>query len=252
MYFFHSPEIWSEFPELAAGVIFADGVDAQASTSEAAEPYLERARIRLAGAQEGELPEIQAWRRTFSRMGLKPTQYRCASEALLRRFRKEQDLPQIHPLVDLCNAASMAFAIPVAAFNTSRIAGGLVVRRASGTESYASFSGETEQPEPGEIIFADERGAAHARRWTNRQSRDSAIGSGTRSVMIVAEAFHSTAQEDVRGLVAGLAGAIGTAWGTAASTTMLSREAPRAEQGDDASAPQGGGLTGAARPGATA
>jgi DNA/RNA-binding domain of Phe-tRNA-synthetase-like protein len=37
-------------------------------------------------------------------MGLKPTQYRCAPEALLRRLRKEGTLPPLHPLVDLCNA----------------------------------------------------------------------------------------------------------------------------------------------------
>jgi DNA/RNA-binding domain of Phe-tRNA-synthetase-like protein len=47
-------------------------------------------------------------------MGLKPTQYRCAAESLLRRYRKERFLPRIHPLVDLCNAISLAFAIPVA------------------------------------------------------------------------------------------------------------------------------------------
>jgi hypothetical protein len=64
-------------------------------------------RERLAQvASESELPEVNAWRRVFSRMGLKSTQYRCASESLLRRFRKEGNLPRIHPLIDLCNAAS--------------------------------------------------------------------------------------------------------------------------------------------------
>lgn len=73
------------------------------------------ARQRLADAgPESELPEIQAWRRGFARMGLKPTQYRCASESLLRRLRKEGTMPRIHPMIDLCNAISMAFAVPVA------------------------------------------------------------------------------------------------------------------------------------------
>jgi DNA/RNA-binding domain of Phe-tRNA-synthetase-like protein len=47
-------------------------------------------------------------------MGLKPTQYRCASEALLRRFRKDGSLPWIHPLVEVCNPVSLAYAIPIA------------------------------------------------------------------------------------------------------------------------------------------
>ena len=56
-------------------------------------------------------------------MGLKPTQYRCAAESLLRRFRKEGSLPRLHPLVDLCNAVSLAFAVPVAVLDAGRIAG---------------------------------------------------------------------------------------------------------------------------------
>lgn len=89
------------------------------------------ARQRLADAgPESELPEIQAWRRGFARMGLKPTQYRCASESLLRRLRKEGTMPRIHPMIDLCNAISMAFAVPVAVLDVARIQGALQVRHA--------------------------------------------------------------------------------------------------------------------------
>jgi len=70
------------------------------------------AAARLAVSSEAEFPEVQAWRRAFTQMGLKPTQYRCASESLLRRYRKQGSLSQLHPLVDLCNATSIAFAIP--------------------------------------------------------------------------------------------------------------------------------------------
>ena len=103
-------------------------------------------------------------------MGLKPTQYRCASEALLRRYRKEGAVPALHPLIDLCNAASLASAIPVAVFDTARITGTRSVRLAHGDETYETFAGEIEHPEPGEVIFADDNGRAHARRWTNRQA----------------------------------------------------------------------------------
>lgn len=54
------------------------------------------------------MPEIAAWRQAYSQMGLKPTKYRSAGEALLRRFKREDDLPRLHPLVDLCNALAQA------------------------------------------------------------------------------------------------------------------------------------------------
>lgn len=33
----------------------------------------------------------------------------------------ERSLPEIHPLIGLCNAVSLAYAIPVAAFDTSKL-----------------------------------------------------------------------------------------------------------------------------------
>ncbi|MDQ3044375.1 MAG: hypothetical protein M3R06_04380, partial [Chloroflexota bacterium] len=75
MYFQHSGEIWRDFPELVAGVLFAGGIDKNAAASPRVATFTSVAEARLATATESELPEIQAWRRAFARMGLKPTQY---------------------------------------------------------------------------------------------------------------------------------------------------------------------------------
>jgi Uncharacterized conserved protein len=227
MYFEHSPEIWTDFPTLAAGVLYAEQITDTAAVDEPVATYQEMARARLADGSESEFPEIQAWRRTFAAMGLKPTQYRCAAGSLLRRFRKEGSLPRIHPLVDVCNAISLAFAIPVAVFDTARVTDHLIVRRATGTETYVTFSGETEHPEPGEVIFADGAGRAHARRWSNRQSGLSAVRPDTRSVLIVAEALHVSAADDVARLTAAIAQVLDGAWAAPAKSARLSPTAPR-------------------------
>ncbi len=147
MYFCHSGEIWRDFPELVAGLLFAEGITKDASVGPQIAKFNAIAEARLATTSEGQLPEIQAWRRVFSSMGLKPTQYRCASESLLRRFRKEKSLPHVHPLIDLYNAISLAFAIPVAVFDVSKIAECIEVGYAAGSEVYLAFSGEVEKPE---------------------------------------------------------------------------------------------------------
>jgi len=229
MVFQHSQEIWRDFPELVPGVIATDGIASDATVDEQVETYSRLAYGRLTTATESELPEIRAWRQTFSRMGLKPTQYRCASESLLRRFRKEGSLPRIHPLIDLCNAISLAYAIPIAVFDRSRIHGSLEVRRATGDERYETFAGDMEHPEQGEVIFADDDGRAHARRWTNRQSGASAIRDSTRTVLIVTEAMHPTAAEDVQRLIADLATELRVLWPTTPATALLTHEAPRFE-----------------------
>jgi DNA/RNA-binding domain of Phe-tRNA-synthetase-like protein len=223
----HAPAIWRDFPELAPGVLHATGITADVPVESRIAPFNDIARQRLATATEGEFPEIQAWRRAFSRMGLKPTQYRCASESLLRRFRKEGSLPRIHPLIDLCNAISLASAVPVAVLDLAHIAGDIEVRYATGDERYLAFSGETEHPDPGEVIFADTDGQAHARRWTNRQSGLSAVRDETTSVLIVAEAMHATAEEDVARLIATISAELEAIWGLSVTTAALTAASPR-------------------------
>jgi DNA/RNA-binding domain of Phe-tRNA-synthetase-like protein len=227
MRFSHHPALWSAFPALVPGVLHASGIRTDVDVSQHVTRFSERARERLdAAGSESDLPEVQAWRRAFSSMGLKPTQYRCASESLLRRFRKEGQLPAIHPLIDLCNAASIAFAIPVAALDVAQIAWPLQVRHATGEESYEAFSGEIERPEPGEVTFADAQGRAHARRWTHRQSGLSAIRDTTREVLIVCEGLHPSAAHDVRSLAADLGQAIEAIWGTPVRTAVLTAAEP--------------------------
>jgi DNA/RNA-binding domain of Phe-tRNA-synthetase-like protein len=226
VYFQHASEIWRDFPELVPGVLFADGISESATVAPQVERFSQIAAERLATGTESELPEIQAWRRAFSRMGLKPTQYRCASESLLRRFRKEGSLPSIHPLIDLCNAISLAYAVPIAVIDVSQVAEGIEVRYASGNEQYLAFSGEWEQPDEGEVIFADAAGKAHARRWTNRQSALSAVRDTTSNVLIVAEAMHAGASDDIERLLGTVADILGEVWGITPVRTILTPETP--------------------------
>lgn len=229
MFFAHSSDIWRRHPKLVPGVLSAGGITSEATVDRPVAGFVAIAESRLAAESVGQLPEIQAWRQAFSTMGLKPTQYRCAAESLLRRFNKDKELPRIHPLVDLCNAISLAFATPVAVFDSSRISGDLEVRHASGDEEYLTFAGEVEHPAPGEVIFADSAGRAHARRWTNRQSGWSSVGESTSDVLIVAEAMHDSAYSDVQSLMTAIADGLERTWSTTATAVILSQSSPRFE-----------------------
>ncbi len=227
MYFLHTLPIWREFPQLVAGLLLLEGVDDAPDVGAQLGPWHARAQARLGAGGESELPEIQAWRRAYAQMGLKPTQYRSAAEALLRRFRREGDLPRLHPLVDLCNALSLAFALPVAVFDLQGVEGFIEVRHADGDEQYLAFGGEVEHPEPGEVIFADAARQVHARRWTFRQGRASTVSAVTRRVLIVSEGMHPTASADVPELLGALAGELAAVWGPPRGRALLSADAPR-------------------------
>ncbi|MBY8874931.1 hypothetical protein K7640_24180 [Micromonospora sp. PLK6-60] len=225
MYFRHSPRVWSAYPQLVAGVVAAGGVGGPGAATPAVDRLTARAAARLAAGPESALAEIQAWRRAYAAMGSSPTRHRCAAESLLRRFRREAALPRLHPLVDLCNAFSLAYAIPVGVFDVARIDGDLEVRHALGDEEYLTFAGTTERPDPDEVIFAD-RVRAQSRRWAGRQSGHSAVRDGTDEVLIVVEGLHADAAGDVPRLVAELTTELERAWPARTRTAVLSASAP--------------------------
>ena len=229
MYFRHDPKIWQEFPQLVAGALVVDNIRPGLNVEDLIQPWYQRARERLSRGPESQMPEVAAWRRAYTQMGLKPTKYRSAAEALLRRFKREDDLPRLHSLVDFCNAVSLAFALPVAVFDLSQVAGYLVVRKAQGDEEYLAFSGEIETPPPGEVIFADAANQVHARRWTFRQSRRSTISSETKRVLIVSEGLHETANKDVCVLIDALTTGITALWSTPAHEVILTEDNPKLE-----------------------
>ena len=231
MYFCHAPEIWQEFPQLAAGALVVAGIQPQIEVEAQVQFWYQRARARLNQGAESQMPEIAAWRRAYAQMGLKPTQYRSAAEALLRRFRREDDLPRLHPLVDFCNAVSLAFALPVAVFDLAKVDGYLEVRRAKGDEQYLAFSGEIETPASHEVIFADAAEQVHARRWTFRQSLRSTVNPETRQVLIVSEGLHDNAAVDVGALLKALVEGLAALGASPLHQAMLSPEAPRLEFG---------------------
>ena len=229
MYFCHASQIWKEFPQLAAGLLVVDHIHPQVDVEDRLQPWYERARQRLREGPESQMPQVAAWRRAYTQMGLKPTKYRSAAEALLRRFKREDGLPRLHPLVDLCNAVSLAFSLPVAVFDVDHVNSFLEVCHATGREEYLAFSGEIENPAPGEVIFADAANQVHARRWTFRQSRRSVIHPETARALIVSEGLHDTAAADVRRLIDILAENITALWSAPRQQAMLTAESPRLE-----------------------
>lgn len=224
--FRHDPAVWEAVPSLRAVALATDisGTTDDDVVSKRCAEHTRHALARLDDVREGELAPIQAWRRVFAGMGVRPTQYRCAAESLLRRLRTHGSLPRIHPLVDLCNAISTRFGVPIAVLDAEKIIGDLTVRRAEGHETYLAFDRTVEHPQAGEIVYADAAGQAHSRRWCHRQSDLSAVGTATRRVLVVAEAVHDDAVDDLEVLAGHLRGDLAELWSDDPPWALLTPE----------------------------
>jgi DNA/RNA-binding domain of Phe-tRNA-synthetase-like protein len=207
--FAYADAVTERYPTIRAGVIHAAGLANGPSPPELLDDHRagqQAARERLHATAIAELPSIAAWRRVFSGFGAKPTQYRNAAEALLRRLDKHGDIPTLSTLVDIGNLVSIRYAMPVAVFDLANIADSITVRFATGEESFTDLgSGESVSPDPGEVIFVDRSNVVSARRWCWRQSAHSATSQTTVEALLVVEGHHDTAGHDVESALTDLA-----------------------------------------------
>jgi len=101
-------------------------------------------------------PTVAALRRLFRDAGCDPTRYRPASEALLRRLVKGDDLPVIHPLVDLNNCLSAELAVPCCVMVEGSFGTRLTWRAGRTGEGYESLRGPFNLE--GKPVLLDEHG----------------------------------------------------------------------------------------------
>src|ERR1700724_891615 len=101
---------------------------------------------------------LEAWRTTFRAFGAKPQRTPCSADALLMRLSKDGRLPTINAVVDLYNAISVRYAIPIGGENIAAYVGSPQLLRASGAETFDTMKeGQslTEAVPAGEVVWAD-------------------------------------------------------------------------------------------------
>ncbi|MCA6095473.1 hypothetical protein LE181_25310 [Streptomyces sp. SCA3-4] len=195
--------LFGSAPDYVLGLIAVPDIEVAAAAPEVASLLAEAENalhgLSLSKSDVSALPTVAAWRETYRLFGVNPNRFPCAAESLLRRVAKGDRLPRINSMVDLCNAVSLAARLPVASCDVGDIEGELSVRPADGREVYLPLGAPDapEHPEPGEVIYADDRGRAHSRRWNWRQSDVIKTDIGRRRLLITVEAVHEGGREAV-------------------------------------------------------
>ena len=157
------------------------GAEAAEAAGEARAAAARRARQRFAGEGLTADPVVGAVRRLFRAAGTDPTRYRPSSEALLRRVLRGEDVPAIHPLVDLNNCLSVALAVPSCVMAAGSVGGRIRLRRGEPGERLDSLRGDFDLA--GKVLLEDERGPFGT---PITDSRRVAVEAGTTEVWLVA------------------------------------------------------------------
>jgi DNA/RNA-binding domain of Phe-tRNA-synthetase-like protein len=81
-------------------------------------------------------PHLASWREAYKAFGAKPQRTPCSAEALWRRLQRDGTLVSINALVDLYNAISVTYAVPVGGEDLSAYVGAPRLVRAAGNEPF--------------------------------------------------------------------------------------------------------------------
>lgn len=199
--FRYHADLLARYPDIIGGIMQVGGINNGPTPESLLISYRaeqEAVKERIGKTPLSQIHSLEAWRGAFRRFGVDPTQYRSAAEALLRRLTKKGDIPSINTLVDIGNMISIRYALPVAVIDTRALQGAITVRFADGEEQSSMLGkSESDHPEPGEVIFADEAGLVVARRWCWRQSEEGAASVDTTTAIIAIEAHHTQARRDI-------------------------------------------------------
>jgi DNA/RNA-binding domain of Phe-tRNA-synthetase-like protein len=180
-------EIFELRPDYCALSIVAEGVR-NIARHPAIDELIESVRAR------GQVPawgdaHLEAWRAAYRAFGAKPQRTPSSAEALVRRAQGGVQLPTINAVVDLYNALSVRFAIPIGGENIAAYVGDPLLKRAIGSETFDTVKDGTPCSETvlaGEVVWADERGVT-CRRWNWRQGQRTRIDATTTRMWFVLE-----------------------------------------------------------------
>lgn len=182
-----APEIFALRPDFMALSIVVEGASNTASTA------FSRAQLTSAAGSLGSAPwaeaHLNAWRETYRAFGAKPQRTPCSAEALRKRCERDGTVPASNAVVDLYNAVSLRFAIPVGGEDAASYVGSPQLVRATGAESFDTMADgqpKLETVETGEVVWRDNLGAT-CRRWNWRQGTRTRITEASTSLWFVLE-----------------------------------------------------------------
>ena len=192
MKFIIQKEIFDKIENLYVGVVVAKGIDnskeypkikklLEESISMAEEKFLDQK------VKENDL--IIPYREAFQKLDINPNKFMCSVEAMFTRISKGKKLPSINPLVDLNNAISLKYNLPMGTHDLSKSDLDIEMRYSKEDDTFIPMgSEEIEKPDTNEIVYAVGN-KVRTRRWTWRQSEEGKIDDKTSYVFFPIDGF---------------------------------------------------------------
>ena len=203
--FIAEESFWKLFPEAAIGVIVARGMK-PASEVPAEDAAAIAALLREANAQAdrhltsntiSQNEVVRVWRDAYQQFKTKKGA-RCSIENLLKRVLKGNPVGSITPAVDIYNAVSLKYALPVGGEDIDTFEGDLRLGITEGGDAFRALGEDEDDPTlPGELCYRDDAGAV-CRCWNWRDGQRTALTDDSESAFLIIECVDPSRIDDLR------------------------------------------------------
>lgn len=220
-------EVFDLLPNAYFGVVAVKGMDNTRDIPELEaqlEENIRKCEQDFAGIKVKNAEDIQPYREAFKTIGINPNRYMCSIEALLDRIAKGKGFPHINAIVDMGNAVSIKYHLPIGAHDMATVAESLDVRPAEEDDTFIPFGSEEEDnPESGEVVYVSDH-QVRTRRWTWRQSEIGKIQESTTDVLFPIDGFTDINKDQVEAVAKELAEMAAKYFGAEAQVGFIDKE----------------------------
>lgn len=197
---------WNLFPGASLGVVVAKGMKPadQVSPEDAAE--IEQLLVRANAQAERHLESptlsenapVRVWRQAYQQFKTKRGA-RCSIENLLKRVLKGNPVGSISPAVDIYNAISLTYALPLGGEDIDAFQGDLRLLITQGGDEFIPLgeNAENDPTLPGELCYVDDAGAV-CRCWNWRDGVRTALTGTTSNAFLIMECVDPERVEECR------------------------------------------------------
>lgn len=213
---------WELFPDARIGVVVAHGMK---PADEVVEEDAKAIRVALSEANAAadqhltsnvisENEVVRVWRDAYARFKTKKGA-RSSVENLLKRVLKGNPVGSITPSVDIYNAVSLRYALPVGGEDIDAFAGDIRLRITEGGDAFRALGDDEDAPTlEGELCYMDDAGAI-CRCWNWRDGQRTALTDDSQKAFLIIESVDPARADDLQAAVDELAGLVSDRLGAA-------------------------------------
>lgn len=192
--FISEESFWNLFPEARIGIIVARNMKSADEVPAEQADAISRLLVAANGMAEMHLTSntisenevVKAWRDAYRLFKTKKGA-RCSIENLLKRVLKGNPVRSIAPSVDIYNAISLKYALPVGGEDIDAFVGDVRLGITDGGDAFVPLGENEEDPTlAGELCYRDDEGAI-CRCWNWRDGRRTALTDDSKNAFLIIE-----------------------------------------------------------------